>query len=159
MANTKTRWKGQTSMKGGDSQVRALRGEGCLYPSTLRGSKWLYFVYIAFGRETSVASHFGCCARRPTRLRKTEMTGSLMLTESDEPTPRQYQNDGGGTNVVYENKVVHTALANRVTCIVAFWVSCEDVSYYYVAAKKQENKKLQTSKCMHVCARYAHRAI
>ena len=57
---------------------------------------------LAYGRETSVASLFGCCARRAARLREAEKTGSLDLTQSDEPTPREERYGGGDTNGVYD---------------------------------------------------------
>ena len=56
---------------------------------------------LAYGRGTSVASLFGCCARRATRLREAEKTGSLVSTELDESTPREERYGGGGTNGVY----------------------------------------------------------
>ena len=91
---------------------------------------------IEYGRETSVASLFGCCAVWATRLREAETTESLVPTESDEPTPRQERYGGGGTNGVYDDNFVYTALADSVTCIVEFWLCCEDVLYSYGTAKK-----------------------
>ena len=57
---------------------------------------------LPYGRKTSVASLFGCCARRATRLRKAEKTGSSFSTESDEPPPREERYGDGGTNGVYD---------------------------------------------------------
>ena len=91
----------------------------------------------AYGREINVTSLFGCCARRATRLRKTERTGSLVSTESFEATPRDERYDGGGTNSVYESKFVRTAsLADSVTCIVEFRLCCEGVLRCHVTDKK-----------------------
>lgn len=56
---------------------------------------------VEYGRETSVASLFGCCARRTSGLREPEKAGCSVPTESDEPTPREERYRGGGTNDVY----------------------------------------------------------
>ena len=51
--------------------------------------KMLTFVgRLAYGSEMSFESLFSCCARRATRLHEAE-TGSLVSTESDEPTLRE----------------------------------------------------------------------
>ena len=56
----------------------------------------------------NLTGFFGCCARRATRLRKTETTGALVSTESEEATPRDKRYGGGGPNIVYENTFVRT---------------------------------------------------
>ena len=88
-----------------------------------------YSLAIAYGRETSVASLFGCCERRAIRLRKAERTGSLVSTESDEPTPRQGRYGGGGTNGVYEKLFVHTALADVSPALWSF--GCVVKEFYF----------------------------
>ena len=57
---------------------------------------------LAYGRETCIASLCGHYARWANDLREEGGTGSWVLTESDEPKPREERCRGGGSNGVYE---------------------------------------------------------
>ena len=82
---------------------------------------------LAYLCETSIASVFGCCTRRATRLRETDTAGSVLSTKLEEPTPREERYGGGGTNCVYDFGFVLAASSTHEAwsfgCVVKFFFS------------------------------------
>ena len=61
----------------------------------------------------------------------------------NEPTPRQERYGGGGTNGVDENSFVHTAPADSsVTCIVKFWLCCEEEAFCIRMGTAKKNRRI-----------------